>query len=834
MRTTIDFGIDLGTTNSAIALLKGTSTEIIKNEQHADLTSSAVYMDSAGKISIGLDAKDQLGRDKVAIEFKRKMGTSENFIFSKANRRMKPEELSAEVLKSLKSDVRSRFNEELTAAAITVPAVFEMPQCEATQKAARLAGIELCPLLQEPVAASLSYGFQGKENEREIWLVYDLGGGTFDAALMQIRDGIIQVLAHKGDNHLGGSLIDDAIIEQLLVPELLFQYKLPDFRSGNPRWKTTFGKLKKLVEDIKIRLSRSQSKDLKFYDLGVDEDGRSIDLEYDLTQQEVASCAQPFIRRSILMCLDLFREKKLRKDDISKVLLVGGPTLAPYLREYLADEREGLGIPLDFSQDPMTVVARGAAIFAGTQRIKRTTSKPIAANTYSLQLEYEPIGTDADPFIAGKVISQTEDDFTTFTIEFVNETSQPTWHSGKAQISRDGAFAISLWAQKDLRNEYRISLFDPTGSKRIVSPDSITYTIGSTTDKQPLLNDIAIALKNNETDVIFEKGSALPLRKKISRNQYGALKKDNPEGAIRIPIIEGRSGKADRNKKIGQIVIPSSEIKRDLPSQSEIEITLSMSESRTIDLEIYIPVLDQEFNRKVDITDYQAPEINELSADFNEEESRLKELKEKINDHPDAEARRIITEIEDDRSRQLTKKKLENIGDDNIAERLAAFNCLLDLRIKLDQVENKFLIPMLEQEASEQIEDTSGVISQFGEADDRTKFIELKRELINALTAQQKNISLIREKIDALDSLGFHVSIRRPEWWLGYFEHLEKKDGDYTDQNIAARLLAAGRRDINNGHLENLQNVCRQLGNLLPESERDLKEGYGSTIIKTH
>ena len=832
MRTTIDFGIDLGTTNSAIALLKGVSTEIIKNSEQSDLTSSAVYISPKGNISVGINAKDQIGRGDVAIEFKRKMGTSAEEIFKKANRSMKPEELSAEVLKSLKNDVKRRFNEDLTAAAITVPAAFEMPQCEATQRAARLAGINLCPLLQEPVAASLTYGFQGKEEEKEIWLVYDFGGGTFDAALMQMRDGIIQVLAHKGDNHLGGGLIDSAIVEQILIPELVSQYKLTDFRHGNSKWNAALAKIKSHAEKAKITLSSTEFVDITLHgDLGQDENGEEIYLEFELTREDVARLAEPYIRRSVAMSRELLREKKLGRGDISKVLLIGGPTFAPYLREQLSDDKEGLGIALDFSEDPMTVVARGAAIFAGTQRLKKTASRPSAANKYSLQLEYEPIGIEPDPFVAGKVIGQNGETFKGFTIEFINETSQPAWRSGKTPVNDDGGFATSLWAQKDIRNEYKISLFDKLGSVKSISPDSMTYTIGTGIDKSPLLTDISIALKNNETDVIFEKGSPLPLRKKKNYIQPGAIKKDNPDSSVRIPVVEGRSRKADRNKPIGRVEILSSEIKRDLPANSEIEITFLMDESRTIDLEIYIPVLDQEFPRKLNVSEYHAPAVKELSQDFDNEEARLNELREKIEAAPDPEAERIFTEIEQDQSREIIAQNLQEGANDDTAQ-LEAFNRLLDLRAKLDQIEDKFQIPMLEEEAAAETEDVSSLISQFGEADDRRRFIEIKRELQTALKAQQKNIPLIRERIDDLHTLKIQMLARRPEWWLGYFEYLESKEEEMTDQNLAARLITAGRREINNGPLENLQNICVQLMNLLPVDERKLREGYGSTIIR--
>lgn len=833
MRTTIDFGIDLGTTNSAIALLKGTSTEIIKNSEQSDLTPSAVYVSPKGNISVGINAKDQIGRGDVAIEFKRKMGTLTEEKFKKANRSMKPEELSAEVLKSLKNDVKRRFNEDLTAAAVTVPAAFEMPQCEATQRAARLAGINLCPLLQEPVAASLTYGFQGKEDEREIWLVYDFGGGTFDAALMQMRDGIIQVLAHKGDNHLGGGLIDDAIVEQILIPELVSQYRLTDFKRGNSKWNAALAKIKSHAEKAKITLSSTESVNITLddRDLGQDENGDEIYLEFELTREDVARLAEPYIRRSVAMSRELLREKKLGRGDVSKILLVGGPTFAPYLREQLSDDKEGLGIALDLSQDPMTVVARGAAIFAGTQRLKKTASRPAVADTYSLQLEYEPIGIEPDPFVAGKIIGQNGETFKGFTIEFVNESSQPAWRSGKTPVNDDGGFATSLWAQKDIRNEYKISLFDQLGSAKMISPDSMTYTIGTGIDKSPLLNDISIALKNNETDVIFEKGSPLPLRKKKNYIQPGAIKKDNPDSSVRIPVVEGRSSKADRNKPIGRVEILSSEIKRDLPANSEIEITFLMDESRTIDLEIYIPVLDQEFHHKLNVSEYHAPAVEELNQDFDNEEARLNELREKIEVASDPEAERIFTEIEQDQSREIIAQNLQEGANDDTSQ-LEAFNRLLDLRAKLDRIEDKLQIPMLEEEAAAETEDVSNLISQFGEADDRRRFIEIKRELQTALKAQQKNIPLIRERLDDLHTLKIQMLARRPEWWLGYFEYLERNEEEMTDRNLAARLITAGRREINNGQLENLQNLCMQLVNLLPADERNLREGYGSTIMR--
>ena len=208
-RTTIDFGIDLGTTNSAIAVLDGVTTSIIKNNDDADITPSAVQIKKSGTVYVGLKAKkaleNPLSWNDAFIEFKRRMGSDYEYEFPASGQRKRPEELSAEILKSLRGDVAQRTGEDVRAAVITIPAMFEQAQCAATKKAGQLAGFEQTALLQEPVAASLAYGFQKEISEKSFWLVFDFGGGTFDAAVMKAEEGDIQVVNHGGDNFLGGA-----------------------------------------------------------------------------------------------------------------------------------------------------------------------------------------------------------------------------------------------------------------------------------------------------------------------------------------------------------------------------------------------------------------------------------------------------------------------------------------------------------------------------------------------------------------------------------------------------------------------------------------------------
>jgi len=474
-RTTVDFGIDLGTTNSAIAVLRGTVADIIKNNKDQDITPSAVFIDKR-RLLVGQPAKnrleDQNAADDVYIEFKRRMGTDHKYEFRAADRVMRPEEVSAEVLKSLRGDVQQRLGEDVRACVITVPAAFEQKQCAATIKAGQLAGFTQCPMLLEPTAAALAYGFQA-DVTKEYWLVYDFGGGTFDAAVMKAEDGSISVVNHGGDNYLGGSDMDWAIVDQIIIPELTANFNLPDFSRSNKKWRTALAVIKRSVEEAKIQLSRSDSAFLegcKFKDA----DGEDVELEYKLTREALVGVAEPIILRSVEICKRVLHEKSLAPSAIEKVILVGGPTLAPYFREVLHGQ---LGIHLDHSVDPLTVVARGAAVFAGTQRIEAGAAPKAAAGQFAVDLKYKPIGAEEDPTIRGEVRAGSGSGVDGLTIEFVNQGTH--WRSGRVPLRADGRFKVNLLAEKGGQNTFGIELFDANGTKQVIQPDTLTYTVGA-------------------------------------------------------------------------------------------------------------------------------------------------------------------------------------------------------------------------------------------------------------------------------------------------------------------------------------------------------------------
>jgi molecular chaperone DnaK len=822
-RMTIDFGIDLGTTNSAIAVLNGTHVDVFKNNEGFKYTPSVVWIDKKNGLHVGRRAKERLDEDprNAFGELKLQMGTNEEKVFEHSERRMKPEELSTEVLKSLKADVKQRSGEDVLAAVIGVPAAFQQPQSEATNKAAQLAGFVSSPLLQEPVAAALAYGFQSS-SDKVFWLVYDFGGGTFDAAVIQVRDEAIRVVNHCGDNHLGGKLIDWEIVEQLLIPTLTKQNPLSDFRRGNPKWISAIAKLKYHAELAKIRVSREESAEIIIDFLCLDDQREPVRFEYELKRAEVARLAEPFILRSVNIAKKTLAEKHLGPAEVEKVLLVGGPTLAPYLRERLADRNQGLGIPLEFSVDPLTVVARDAAIFAGTQRLEGITLEPPGAGQYAIELDYKPVGADTEPIVGGRVISEREN-LSRFTIEFINAEAQPPWRSGKVCLGPNGSFVTTLWAERGRQNVFLIELCDSWGTKQPTVPDRLTYTIGLTVLETSTIHSIGVALANNEMAWFIPKGTPLPAHRREVLRTAIAVSRGQAGHVIKIPVMEGEKSRADHNQEIGKLEISAENIKRDVPAGSEIEVTVDMDASRLIRTKAYIPILDEEFEDVVNYQSYRekARDPEGLRRDLDGQQERLRQARQKAGELCDAQAQQVLARIDAERMVPEVETSLSaSRGDRDAADKCE--HRLLDLKSALDEVEDALEWPALVAEAEKELEVERKIVnnSEFGiTAQEKATFAALEREIRSALGTRDPD--QLRRKVGELDRLGVTIMLRQPGWWVAQLDHLEKRRSELSNPSLADDYIAQGRRAMHNNDLSGLQAAVRQLASLLPAGDAD-------------
>jgi molecular chaperone DnaK len=814
MRTTIDFGIDLGTTNSSIAVMTQGNVELVKNNERAENTPSAVWIDKNGVLVVGRRAYERLESDpeNAANEFKLGMGMAREYLFARSGRRMTSPQLSAEVLKSLKADVKQQMNEDVLAAVITVPAAFDLPQCEATREAAKMAGLELSPLLQEPVAAAQAYGFES-ERDNVFWLVYDLGGGTFDAAVVQLRDQSIQVVNHGGDNQLGGKLLDWGIVEELLIPALVKERRLTDFRRGNRKWIAPIAKLKIAAEQAKISLSRDSSTDILIDFLCTDDRGEPVEFEYQLTQTDLERLAEPLIFRSLNVCRRVLAERRLGAGDIEKLILVGGPTMMPNLRASLADE---LGLALEFSRDPLTVVAEGAAVFAATTRLP-SAPRPAAVGQYAIALDVKPVGTEMEPLIGGRVTSPTGD-LRGVTIEFSNEDSHPAWRSGKVAVNPNGTFLTTVWAEKRRQNKFVIHLYDASGQLQKTDPNHFTYLhiVGGEISAPPLTHSVGVTLANGDVEWIIQKGTLLPAEcrsvlrtnKDLSRGQSGRL--------LQIPVVEGENRRADRNEEIGRLEITAEQLKRDIPAGSEVEFSIMIDASRLVRAKAYLPIVDEEFE-KVLIYEAKSPDLDDLRSGLELEKERLALARVKMFGEPqDGIATQVLGRIDGERLIHHVELALGAAEvDPDAADK--AVKGLRVLRIAIDELVTSREWPALIAEAEQTIDFLRAIVadSQSGATtEEKNSFGAFERDIRKAI--QSRNVDLLQARMREAQSMASAIAMRHPEFWMEGLRELESLKASLTDRNQADLLITQARRAINNGDFDMLRSSVQQLSSLIP------------------
>jgi molecular chaperone DnaK len=372
-------GIDLGTSNSAIVGNRGGTLELFKAVSGEDVLASVVMRDRHGGRYVGKRAYDQLriAPEGIAARFKRLLGTSTTLPFGNEGETITPEEASTEVLRQLLKQVRASVGDaEIQGAVVTVPAAFNQMQSEATIRAALAAELGQVGLLQEPVAAALAC-LERPESRNGLFLVYDLGGGTFDVALVRAIDGSVSIEAHEGINMLGGSDFDRMIVDSIVRPWLQAEFQLPADAPERPEFRRLIALALSNAEQAKIELSSSNEAMIFVSEReaqALDQAGRPIYIESVLTRDALEQLVSDKVDRSIGLCRKIISDNGYTPEDISKVVLIGGPSRMPIVRRRVPLE---LGIETDLDIDPMTAVARGAAVYAESRQWSdgETTSK---------------------------------------------------------------------------------------------------------------------------------------------------------------------------------------------------------------------------------------------------------------------------------------------------------------------------------------------------------------------------------------------------------------------------------------------------------------------------
>ncbi len=377
-------GIDLGTTNSCVAVLEGGEPKVIANKEGNRTTPSVVSF-KKGEIMVGDVAKRQMVTNKDTVySVKRYMGTDKKI---KANgKEYTPQEISAMILSNLKESAESYLGEKVTKAVITVPAYFDDSQRQATKDAGKIAGLEVERIINEPTAAALAYGLDKQEDAHTI-LVYDLGGGTFDVSIMELGDGVFEVLSTSGNNKLGGDDFDQRIID----------YLVEEFKKENgidlSKDKMAMQRLKDSAEKAKKDLSGVTNTQISLPFISQGEEG-PLHLEVNLTRAKFEDLIRDLVESTLEPVRKALKDAKLKSSDIDKIIFVGGSTRIPMVQELIKKE---LGKEPHKGVNPDEVVAMGAAIQGGV--LTGEVNDIVLLDVTPLSLGIETLGGVMTPII---------------------------------------------------------------------------------------------------------------------------------------------------------------------------------------------------------------------------------------------------------------------------------------------------------------------------------------------------------------------------------------------------------------------------------------------------
>ena len=469
-------GIDLGTTNSAICTYDGEQVKIYKSPENHSVTPSAIYVDRRGRY-YGTRAYDRaaFSPDNVARFFKRFMGTGTPMAIPAAQLVLSPEECSAEVLRYLYAYLPEEIRaSERTGTVITVPAAFDQMARDATLSAAEMAGIGKVALIQEPVAAVMSVMQRGRQDG--IFVIYDLGGGTFDVAVAESVGGHVSLLDHGGISMCGGRDFDRLLVEKIVTPWLHEHFKLPAGFASHPRYRRVSHLAVWAAEKAKIQLSFGASALVSLSEDEIrleDEAGRPIYLDIPIDGEALEEVIRPHLDETVRETQGALRRTGLTKQDIDRIVFIGGPTQFKPLRDYVCAQ---IGVPADLKLDPMTAVAEGAAVFAesidwGTSKRSRKASRGAVSVSSELSLSFEFASRTAEA--KTRLVAKC-DDLRLAGEHFQIDNIDSGWSSGRIRIS-DG-ISCDLQLPKVGANQFKVAVFTSNGDPVELAGDRLTIT----------------------------------------------------------------------------------------------------------------------------------------------------------------------------------------------------------------------------------------------------------------------------------------------------------------------------------------------------------------------
>ncbi len=703
-------------------------------------------------------------------------------------------------------------------------------------------------------------------------MVYDIGGGTFDVSLLETRDGLLRVVGHDGDNFLGGRDFDAAIVDWLLGR--IADSQGVTIARNNPAHSAAIRILRRAAEEAKIELSRNEEAIIT-PGATVEVDGREVAVEQPINRATLLALCTPIVDRSLEVCRRLMQTHGLSPGQIERVVLVGGPTVAPVVRERVSAQ---LGAPLATGHDPMTLVAQGAALYAATAGLDGRARKHATVThlravdveysaeehgaeernlgdgpnptqlvkaggvgisvdlgvsdaagahaPHQLWLQYPPVSADLTPHIVGRVtsIARTE-----------NRSAPPTrirllrtdgnWQSLAAPIDEEGGFIATVDLLPRQSNVFAIAAEDASGNNVDIEPAQITIVQGITIGDPPLSRTVGVALANDHVHVYFERGAALPARRTFTHYTVESVAKGADQSVLKIPIVQGEFERAHLCRLIGTLEIVGVEVEASIPSGSPIEVTIGLDRGGRLSASALVPSTGQVFEEVAHLLVPQA-DPDALREGVLSLRRRVLELRTEAFRNAWTDMLAPLDGVETMLDEAELGVEAASGGDEDAGQK--ARRTLIELDALVAEAELRRRWPELEEQIVSDLSWSADWVARYGTAaesrlmDDISAAVERARE--------QGNPGEVERQLRLAKRLGNAAFYRHPQAWVWVFEGAAAEISRASNLPRAQKLVAEGRKAVERGETQALRPICEALWQLLPVDVSQRRLSFDSGV----
>ena len=827
-------GIDLGTTNSAIASFNGEEVRIWKSREQNDVTPSVIYIDRRGNKYVGRTAYDKAPHDpdSAASLFKRLMGTSTPVHLPAVGLTKTPEECSAEVLKVLFCYLPEEMRDAVdTGTVITVPAAFNQMQKDATKQAAVLADIGKVALMQEPVAAVMSVMRTRKQNG--IFVIYDLGGGTLDVAIAEAFEGRVNMLAHGGIAMCGGRDWDRVLLDNVVKPWLFDHFDLPDDLVSNPDYKALMRLSAWSAERAKIELSAQKETVISLSEIEVrakDLSGtKDIYLDIPLNREMLDGYIADRINETIESVRETLTNKAgLAANDVERLVFVGGPTNYKPLRDKVSFE---LGIEGSTEVNPMTAVCEGAAFFAESidwrsQNRKRKSNRGKISSSgtkLNVDINYVARTPDARAKITIQVNGKAQDG-----AEFQVDSSDTGWTSGKLPLTSGTTVEVNL---KSGDNVFKVIAFDSAGVSQTLENDKIVIVrTTASLDAIPASYSIGIEALENlggqpTLEWLVRAEDPLPKKGKKIFKTIESLKAGS-SGAINFKLWEGEiEDPVSDNRFIGMLKVTGADFDDGvIAAGDDLICEYEVLDSGNIVLEVSVPSIGASFPSDCNFYSRMDGQV-----DFSNATTRVVEdskiTMEKLN-----EISSVVDNPKIQHIRHKLSKATDLVREDHDAEQAQeAMESVYDAKRLLATVrkEHSQEIRQIDLDREKDIFDSH--VREYARPSEEKAFDNLvrtsQREIDRNGTGFDNHLYELQRNISGI--------LFRQDWHvINIFNQMVRSPHHFSDQGKFNELVEEGKQYLVSDQIDELRNIVYKLSSIQIRSVSEAQLLDSANIVR--